>query len=229
LITQSNYLPWRGWYAAARLADVLVYLDDVQFTRRDWRNRNLIADARGSKWLSVPLQNSGNYHSLIHNMVVSESKWWLQHLNLLDQAYGEFDSYQTLRPELSSIFASLDGIESLSEINRLLNEWIFFNLKIKTCVRDSREFPSSQRKTARLLEICQALGATEYISGPAARAYLDESQFETNSINVRWIDYNFLPSPLVTDNDMRELSVIHHLAIYGAIESIRISTFEFSS
>lgn len=225
LITQSNYLPWRGWYAIARLTDILVYLDDVQFTRRDWRNRNLIADERGPKWLTVPLQNSGNYHSFICNMVISESDWWQKHLKLLDQAYGKFESYESLRSELSSVFESLDGIKSLSEINRLLNEWVFSTLKIKTYVRDSREFPSSQRKTARLIEICQALGATDYISGPAARAYLDESQFETNSINVKWIDYSKLPPVEVPQLPGQELSIFHFLATTERSKVIHLSSF----
>lgn len=225
LITQSNYLPWRGWYAVARLTDILVYLDDVQFTRRDWRNRNLISDARGPKWLTVPLQNSGNYHSFIYEMVISESDWWQRHLKLLDQAYGKFESYEFLRSELSTVFESLDGITSLSEINRLLNEWIFSTLKIKTYVRDSREFPSAQRKTLRLIEICQSLGATKYISGPAARAYLDESQFETNSINVQWIDYSKLPPVEGPKPSEQELSILHLLATVERSKVIQLSSF----
>jgi len=225
VITQSNYVPWRGWYAMVRAADILVYLDDVQFTRRDWRNRNLITGGRQPKWMTIPLRNSGNYRSLIHEMTVSNQRWWESHLSLLENTYLDQEFFSRSRSEISLMYKSLEGIESLSSINQMINEWIFSALEITTTVRDSREIPSQLKKSERLVEICKFVGATEYISGPAARAYVDETVFDSNSIKVRWIDYSNLPRIDDPQLPERELSILHFLATMERSKVILLSTF----
>ena len=210
-----------------RAADVLVYLDDVQFTRRDWRNRNLIAGDREPKWMTVPLKNSGNYHSLIHEMTVSDPQWWESHLDLLENTYRGQEYFRNVRTQIRSVYETLQGLESLSEINQKINEWVFSALEITSSVRDSREFPAKLKKTERLVEICKSVGAREYISGPAARAYLDETLFEANSISVRWVEYSKLPPIGMTELPMRDLSILHLLATMDRPEVIRLSSFKF--
>ena len=225
VITQSNYIPWRGWYAMVRASDILVYLDDVQFTRRDWRNRNLIAGRSGPIWLTIPLVNSGNYHSKIHEMRCLDRGWWRSHLSKIDDTYKDARGYRVIRNEIREAFVGLDGAESLSDINSTMNRWIFSVLGIRTETRDSRDFPSSLRKSERLAAICQSVGATEYVSGPAARSYLDEAPFNDKSITVRWVDYGQLPSLSQAEAPNPELSILHHLATGGSQEAIRLSTF----
>lgn len=208
-----------------RSADVLVYLDDVQFTRRDWRNRNIIAGERGPKWMTVPLRNSGNYDSLIHEMVISDSSWWKSHLSLLENTYRDQKHFRELRMQLHSVFESLHGIESLSEINRKVNDWIFSTLEITTSIRDSREIPSQHKRSERLLEICNFVGAQQYISGPAAQAYLDEALFRDNSVRVCWVDYSKLPPLRKTLTAMPEFSILHLLATTERAEVIHLTTF----
>jgi len=208
-----------------RSADLLVYLDDVQFTRRDWRNRNLIASSGGPKWLTIPLKNSGNYLSKVNEMLCSERGWWRSHLSLLDNSYGDLKEYQLLRREIAEALQSVDEVHSLSEINQTTNKWVFSVLGITSETMDSRYLPSPHRKSERLVEICKAVGATEYVSGPAARDYLDEALFTKNSITVRWVDYGRLPSLSQTAAHDRELSILHHLAAVGRPETVRLSTF----
>lgn len=208
-----------------RSADLLVYLDDVQFTRRDWRNRNLIASSGGPKWLTIPLQNSGNYYSRVNEMRCSEREWWRSHLSLLDNSYGDLEEYKVLRRELSAVLKSVDNVHSLSEINRIINKWVFSVLGITAKTMDSRDFPSRHRKSERLVEICKSIGVTEYVSGPAARDYLDEDLFAKNSITVHWADYGRLPSLSQAAAHDRELSILHHLATVGRPETVRLSTF----
>ena len=226
VITQSNYVPWRGWYAMVRAADTLVYLDDVQFTRRDWRNRNIIAGGREPKWVTIPLKNSGNYHSLIHEMTVSDQRWWESHLNLLENTYRSQKFFSSFITEINSVYKTLEGTDSLSSINRRVNEWIFSALEITTSVRDSRELPSQLKKSERLVEICKFIGADEYVSGPAAKTYLDETIFEANSIKVRWIDYSKLPPIEVPQLPEQELSILHFLATMERSKVIHLSSFK---
>lgn len=225
VITQSNYVPWRGWYSMVRSADVLVYLDDVQYTRRDWRNRNLIGGFERPRWLTIPLRNSGNYHSRIHEMKVSEPAWWRSHLGILDETYKSQAHYQAMRIDIHHQFQALDAIDSLSEINRRLNDWVFSVLDISIKIHDSREFSSSESKTSRLVDICKTLGANEYVSGPAARVYLDESQFRRNNLDVRWVDYQELYPLRGSAMFHQELSILHTLAMGSRGDAIRLSTF----
>lgn len=208
-----------------RSADILVYLDDVQFTRRDWRNRNIIAGERGPKWMTVPLKNSGNYESLIHEMVVSDPEWWKSHLSFLENAYRSEKHFRELKPQIRSVFESFQGIKSLSEINRKVNDWIFSTLEIATSIRDSREIPSHLKRSERLVEICKFVRANQYVSGPAAKAYLDEEHFKENSLLVRWIDYSALPPLETTSTSTPELSILHLLATMERAEVIRLTTF----
>lgn len=208
-----------------RASDTLVYLDDVQFTRRDWRNRNRIVLGREPKWITIPVKNSGNYHSLIHDITVSDSKWWESHLNLLKSAYHSHEFFNTFITKISSAYQALEGLDSLSSINQRLNGWIFSALEIATTVRDSREFPSHLKKSERLVEICKLIGADEYVSGPAAKAYLDERLFEANSIKVRWIDYSKLPPFEVPQLPEQELSILHFLATMEQSKVIHLTSF----
>lgn len=209
-----------------RDADILVYLDDVQFTRRDWRNRNVIAGGREPKWMTIPLKNSGNYHSLIHEMTVSDQRWWESHLSLIESTYFSQKFFSSFITEIKSVYQNLEGIDSLASINRRVNEWIFSALEITTSVRDSREFPSQLKKSERLVEICKFVGADEYVSGPAAKAYLDETLFEANSIKVRWIDYSKLPPIEVPQLPEQELSILHFFATMERSKVIRLSSFK---
>lgn len=225
VITQSNYLPWRGWFAMVRTVDTLIYLDDVQYTRRDWRNRNLIASQHGPTWLTVPVQVRGRYHAKINEIESADRSWWKSHQSSLDSAYRKYAAYGQIRDELAEKLAVAGQMKFLSEINHFLNDWLFSLLSIRVNCLDSRNFPASQDKTDRLVNLCAASFADTYVSGPAAQAYLDIEKFREANISVDWVQYDLLPElPLGLRFD-RELSVIHSLATLGAIETIRLSTF----
>ena len=69
VITQSNYIPWRGYFDLINASDEFVFLDEVQFTRRDWRNRNRLIFNDKITWLTIPLKNKGNYFQKIKNNI----------------------------------------------------------------------------------------------------------------------------------------------------------------
>ncbi len=225
VITQSNYVPWRGWFAMVRSADMLIFLDDVQFTRRDWRNRNVIANQGNKKWLTIPLASRGNYDAHICKMRVSDVKWWRSHISHLDAAYGSLEQYQSLRPQIHTALEYAGSLEFLTEINHHLCNWIFNLLQIDVAVHDSRWYPSNNIKSDRLIEICNKVSASEYISGPAAKNYLETQKFDEIGIKVKWVDYSLLaqkPSGLLSDDGF---SILHDLAVFGVEETKRLTTF----
>jgi hypothetical protein len=191
-IIQSNYIPWKGYFNIIKCVNEFVLLDDVQYTRRDWRNRNLIKTKHGLKWLTIPVDVKGQYFIETRNVQTAGSKWRQEHWEQIYQAYKDAPHFSFFSRPLQELYLNEDE-SNLSTINfrfiRLINEF----LNIHTPLRWSMEFESPEGKTERLVHICKCLNADEYISGAAAKAYLDADLFIKNNIEVVWADYSDFP------------------------------------
>jgi hypothetical protein len=192
LITQSDYIPWKGYFDAVNMADVLVLYDEMQYTKRDWRNRNKIKTPNGTQWLTIPVHVKGKFFQKINATIVSDQKWRKKHWNTLIQFYKKARYFK----EYKTIFEDLYNDESklfLSEINRSFIENICTLLNINTPVFWSKEFDMDGDRNQKLLNICKDLKATHYISGPSAKSYMDVSLFEDEGIEIIWMDYSDYP------------------------------------
>lgn len=90
VILQPNYIPWRGYFELIGKADVFVFLDDVQYTNRDWRNRNQIKTQTGLQWLTIPVFQTSKFGQLIHEVEIdNSSKWYEKHLNAITRNYSK--------------------------------------------------------------------------------------------------------------------------------------------
>ena len=192
-IVQSSYLPWKGYFDLIRSADVFVLYDDVQFTKRDWRSRNVIKTAQGPLWLTVPVRVKGRYHQLIQDAEVAEHGWATHHWRSIELAYRRAAGFQTFAPLLQGLLEECAGMDRLSAINRHLIEHIAKALDIDTPIVESTTLGHVEGKSENLLHLCLRLGGTTYLSGPAARGYLDESIFEQAGVKVRYMDYSVYP------------------------------------
>ena len=192
IITQSNYIPWKGYFDSINMADEFVLYDDMQYTRRDWRNRNQIKTKDGLKWLSIPVEVKGKYFQKINETKVSESDWGEKHWNTILHNYSKakfFNEYKTIFEELY-----LNSKEEfLSKINYNFIKAICDILDIRTEMKWSSEFNLLEEKTERLVDICKNEGATDYYSGPAAKAYMNEELFEKENIKIHYFDYSGYP------------------------------------
>ena len=89
-ISQSNYIPWKGYFDLINSADEFILYDDMQFTRRDWRNRNRIKTPTGMNWLTIPVENKGKYLQKINETIISEEKWAKKHWLAIKQNYIKY-------------------------------------------------------------------------------------------------------------------------------------------
>lgn len=194
LITQSNYIPWKGYFDAINKADVFVLYDDMQYTKRDWRNRNLIKTAKGLQWLTIPVQVKGKYFQKINETIVSEKDWNKSHWDQIRNAYRQAPYFKTYQSFFEDLYKSSNE-EYLSKINHSFLSSICGLLGISTKFMWSHEFELKGDKSEKLLNICRELNATHYISGPAAKDYLDESLFKAENITVEWMEYNYNEYP----------------------------------
>jgi hypothetical protein len=192
-VSQSNYIPWKGYFHVIGSVDEFVLYDEVQYTKRDWRNRNVIKTERGPTWLSIPVQVKGRYSQRIDETMVADSAWARSHWAKIVQAYSRASHFEAVGPTFASYYASVNH-RRLSHINRDLIELVMANLGMRTSIRWSTDFPvDTSDRTDRLVSICQQAGAQEYWTGPAAKAYLDETRFEQAGVGVHYVDYTGFP------------------------------------
>jgi hypothetical protein len=188
-ILQSNYIPWKGYFDMIAAVDEFIIFDDVQFTRRDWRNRNQIKTPRGLEWLTVPVQVKGKYKQKINETIVDGSDWQSLHWKSIIQNYSHAPYFKEIAILLEPLYLEYRYIY-LSSLNRCFLEVICNYLKINTVILNSSTFHSSYSKTERLAELCILVGGTEYISGPSAKNYIDKKIFDDMNITLTWFDYN---------------------------------------
>jgi hypothetical protein len=187
-IVQSNYVPWRGYFDMIASVDEFVLFDDVQYTRRDWRNRNKLKTADGTRWLTIAVQVKGQYTQAICETLVSDPAWPQAHWATIRQTYANAEGFAAHGAFLEELYATVPG-PRLSEVNHHFLSRISERLGIETPLTWSMDYEPSGAKTDRLLDICVKAGATEYVSGPAAKAYLDEERFADAGIGVTWFEY----------------------------------------
>jgi len=191
-IVQSSYIPWKGYFDLMRCVDEFVLFDEVQFTRRDWRNRNRIKTPQGLKWLTIPVKTRGNYRRAIEDMWVSDASWSSRHWTTLRHAYSKARCFPDYAPRVEELYLGTKELR-LSEINHRFTVALRDMLGIDTPITWSADYEGVGRKSERLVSICMQAGATEYVSGPSARAYLDEDAFAAAGIGVTWMDYAGYP------------------------------------
>ena len=192
LITQSNYIPWKGYFDAINTCNVFVVYDDMQYTKGDWRNRNQIKTKNEVKWLSIPVEVSGKYSQKINETKIAEKTWNKSHLDLLKQSYKSANCYLEVFKFIEEMYMTCN-FEYLTEINMHFITKINQFLGIKTEIKHSHEFILYEEKTQRLVNICEELNGTDYYSGPAAKDYMDEKKFTEKNINVHYFDYSGYP------------------------------------
>jgi len=191
-ILQSNYIPWKGYFDIINMVDEFILYDDMQYTRRDWRNRNRIKTPQGPKWLTIPVEVKGKYLQKINETKISDPQWQQKHWQQIVQNYKKAPHFQTFRDRFETIYH--DNSETyLSRINHEFITHICDLLDITTTIRWSSEFDLAEGRSEKLLSICKQTHATTYLSGPAAKGYLDESLFAAEGIEVEWMDYDGYP------------------------------------
>ncbi len=194
VIIQSNYIPWKGYFDMIAAADEFIFHDDRQYTKNDWRNRNKIKTQNGVQWLTIPVGT--NEKRKISDVVISpeqRDKWQKKHWNIITANYINAPYFS----EISSLIAPLYLEKKYIYLSQVNYDFIFTicnYLRINTKFRYSSEFNARESKNERLIDMLTQAGATEYISGQAAKAYIDEKKFADNRIKLTWFDHTRYPA-----------------------------------
>jgi WbqC-like protein len=191
-IVQSSYIPWKGYFDLINTVDEFVLFDDVQYTRRDWRNRNRIKTSAGLAWLSIPVSSKGQFESPIKEICVDDRTWASRHWRTIRSNYARAAHFRSYAEILEQLYLQCDE-SHLSAINRRFLVAICEVLGIRTRITWSWDYEILPGKTERLVSLCRQAKADVYISGPSAAAYIDAQQFENAGIELVYFDYSRYP------------------------------------
>lgn len=207
-ILQSNYIPWKGYFDLIAAVDEFIIYDDMQYTRRDWRNRNKIKTPAGLQWLTVPVKTKGKFDQRISDTEIDGDSWAADHWQSIALNYRRSPHFSTIASLLEPHY-SQRHYTHLSDLNRSLIVAICDFLGITTTIRNCQEYVLIEGKSDRLADLCRQADAGEYISGPAARAYIDEQSFTERGIRLRWFDYTgYAEYPQLWGSFVHEVSII---------------------
>lgn len=207
-ILQSNYIPWKGYFDMIAAVDEFILYDDMQYTRRDWRNRNKIKTPQGLQWLTVPVQVKGKYHQTIRETALVDSEWISTHWNMLEQNYRKATYFNEISAWLKPLY--FERVHThLSHLNKTFIQAICNYLGITTKITYSSNYCLGDGKTERLADLCCQAGGTEYISGASAKAYIEEDVFTDKNIKLTWFDYaGYIEYPQLWGDFMHEVSIL---------------------
>ena len=189
VVLQPGYLPWCGYFDLMSQADVFVHYDDVQFDKHGWRNRNRIKGPKGPIWLTVPILHSGRSKQTILEVEIdTRQPWRRKHINSIAQLYSGALYLEESILQMKRIMER--PWRSLIDLDIALIDWLAEEFEISTPRHRSSKLKMNGDKNERLIELCGLFGASRYLSGPAAKDYIELDRFNAAGIEVVWHDYS---------------------------------------
>ncbi len=210
-IHQPQFLPYLGFFHKVAHSDLYVVLDDVQFLERGFQHRNLIKMQTGKQWLTVPVVGK-HLQRTDEVMIDSSTNWRRKHWAALESNYRPAPFWGELSPGLKAILVE-GGRTRLAELDMDLMRWAFAALGIEVPIRFSSELGVEGTQTARLVSVCQAVGADVYLSGQGGRQYMELGLFEAAGVEVRFQEYATREYP----QQFMKHGFVPHLAVVDAV------------
>lgn len=223
VVLQPTYLPWMGYFGMIDIADTFVFYDDIQFSVQSWQQRNKIKSTNGDwMWLSVPIVRKFG-QNINEVQVNNSSNWRKKHWSSIYQSYAKAPCFKDYKEEIERIYQkeweylndlSISIIEKLSEL---------LGVNMPKFIKSSELTDITGEKSDRLLFVLEKMGADEYISGPAAKDYIEIDKFKEKGIKLYWYEYQHPVYPQIKGEFIPYLSAIDLLFNTGdeAIKYIR--------
>lgn len=212
---QPNYIPWKGVFDLINRVDIFVFYDDVQYTSKDWRNRNKIKTSNGEIWLSVPVKQ--NRHQLIYEAQIdTTTDWQTKHFKSIKLSYQKAPHYKDYEYLIEEIYLKTKW-KYISELNIFSTKIIAEALGIQTIWKVARELNMSGNKEGeKIIKICNALKANHFINGPSAKTFINEELFTMNHIQLEYIEYAYQEYPQLHGRFSHNVSILDLIFNCGA-------------
>jgi len=211
---QIQFMPGLRFFSKIKNCDIFVFLDDVQYEKREFQNRNKIKTANGWQYLTVPVLTKGKFYQKINEVIINNDiKWREEHLKTIKINYSKAKYFDLYYPEIENIYSK--EYIYLKDISLNLINFFIKNFNIRKNIKFSSEFNISEKSTNRIIEICKLLKADAYLSGIGAKNYLDETLFNRNNIKLIWQNFEVKEYPQIYGNFMPNLSALDLLLNCG--------------
>lgn len=219
-IHQPQFLPWLGYLDKIDRADLFIALDTVQFKKNEWQNRNRIRTSDGWQWLTVPVLH--RFGQTVADVRINETvNWRMQHLRALEMHYAKAPFRDRYLPDMRALYK--ESWEHLCELNMAVLRWLLASYGINTPVRMASEWDARVDPTERLIDLCRAVGADGYLSGPGGEQYLDRPRFKEAGFQLEIQLFEHPVYQQVYDPFVPSLSAVDLLFCCGpeAVERLR--------
>lgn len=190
-IHQPNYMPYLGFLDKMRQSDIFVIYDDAPFTDSDFQQRNRIRIHDGFKWLTVPVKKekvSIKEIQIINKTPKNSSHWSKVHFREIHANYSKTDYYIGYEKQVREIYEK--RYENLIDLNMCILNFLKKAFDINTKIVYSSDFDFKSSASQKNLDLVKAVGGDTYLSGPMGKAYLEESIFEKEGIEVKYQNFN---------------------------------------
>lgn len=185
---QPAYLPWLGYFHKIAISDVFVVLDEVQFEKNSFTNRNKIKTSNGTTWLSLPMQMNGHMNKNVNDMeILNKFNWREKHWKSIYLNYKKSPYFNLYCDFLEDTYKR--EWNTLIELTEYMTEYFLEQLGIKTKILKQSDIKTEFKKQELIVELCKKLKADTFVFGKLGRNYADISYFEDNDINVYFQDY----------------------------------------
>ncbi len=185
-IHQPQYLPWLGYLDKIDKADVFVILDNVQFKKNEWQNRNRIKTAQGCQWITVPVLY--RFPEKINEVRINnKANWGRKHLQALITNYSNSTYFDNYKSFFEDIFSR--SWDRLVDINIEIIKFLISALDLKTKLVIASDLKLREEPTERLIDICKTLNGNIYLAGKDGNKYMNLELFDKEGIEVIFQDF----------------------------------------
>lgn len=221
-VHQPAYLPWLGYIDKIAHSDIYIFFDSVQLESRGFTHRNRIKTSHGSLWLTVPIHKHGHRNCVISDIIIDESRDWRKHhLKAIGLNYCRAPFFIERFEKLETIYRQSYSVRKLDQLCwEQLHFWLN-ELSLKTEIIKSSSLLLKEKKSDLILEICQKLGATKYLSGELGVNYLELDKFHHANIEVEFQNYTYPSYTQLYGDFLPNLSIVDYWMNTNDIKFIR--------
>ncbi len=185
-VHQPQYLPWIGYLNKISESDMFIFLDNVQYKKREFQNRNKILTKTGPLWLTVPVKTKGKFDQLIREVEIenADNNWRRDHFESIRSNYCKAPFFKEHEEFLSTLYAK--DWPLLSDLSVYITMYIISYLELPVKIEFESKLGVPGMRTERIINLCKKTNASIYLSGQGAKDYLDEARFKDEGIGLEY-------------------------------------------
>ena len=185
---QPVYMPWLGLFHKISLADTYCIFDDVQYTKKDFVNRNRIKTKDGPLWLTVPVESANHHELKIKNVKVIQDGWQTKHFKSIQSAYAKSRFYSDYIDQIEELFMAKKWA-FLVDLNKAWLDFGLRSLEIEVNIHKASDFHFEGSKSDLVASMCSQLQANSYIFGELGADYAEVSTFKKIGVSIHFQKY----------------------------------------